>query len=171
MIFSILAFTTLFISICIRERKKSLTVQSLNCIFKGFYDLTLNAYTGAVLDLVNFIRSSLFINKEHFSKKLYLFLLILFEGIIIISCIYTWEGIISLLPTVGSFVRTYCLWQSNMKYVRISGIISGTLFSLYYIYYHGWLMAFGYVLLIIISLYNVCKVDLVKHPGKKKEAK
>ena len=38
MIFSILAFLALVISICIKERKKSLCVQSLNCLFEAVYD-------------------------------------------------------------------------------------------------------------------------------------
>lgn len=72
MVFSILAFLTLFISMGIRDRNKSLKVQTLNCLFKGLYDLTISAYTGAVLDLVNFIRSLLFVNKDKFSKTIYL---------------------------------------------------------------------------------------------------
>ena len=38
MIFSVLAFTTLIISICIADRKKSSTVQSVNCFFEACYD-------------------------------------------------------------------------------------------------------------------------------------
>ena len=76
------------------------------------------------------------------------------------NCIITWNGIISLLPTVASIIRTYCLWQTDMKYVRMSGIISGILFGMYYIYYLSWFMVTGYFMLFIISLYNVCKLDL-----------
>lgn len=171
MVFSILAFLTLFISMGIRDRNKSLKVQTLNCLFKGLYDLTISAYTGAVLDLVNFIRSLLFVNKDKFSKNFYLSLLFIFEGLIVICCAITWNGIVSLLPTIGCIVRTYSLWQSNMKYVRISGIVAGILFGIYYIYYQGWLMAIGYILLIIISLYNFLKVDLKVIPLQLHKAK
>ncbi|MBQ8042902.1 MAG: YgjV family protein [Clostridia bacterium] len=159
-IFSVLAFITLFISICIKDRNESLKVQSINCMFESLYAFSINAYTGAVLGVINFIRSSLFIKKEKFSKQFYLSLLVIFESIVITNCIFTWNGIISLLPTTGSIVRTYCLWQSNMKYVRMSGIVSGILFGMYYIYYQSWFMVAGYLLLFIISLYNVCKMDL-----------
>lgn len=159
-IFSILAFLTLFISICIKDRNESLKVQSINCLFESFYAFSINAYTGAVLGFINFIRSALFIRKEKFSKSFYLILLITFESIILTNCFATWNGLISILPTIGSIVRTYCLWQSNMKLVRISGIVSGTLFSIYYIYYQSWFMVAGYLLLFILSLYNVLKIDL-----------
>ena len=38
MVFSILALLAVCISICIKDRKKSLYVQSLNCFFEAIYD-------------------------------------------------------------------------------------------------------------------------------------
>ena len=73
MIFSVLAFIAVIVSICIKDRKKSLGIQSLNCIFEAIYDFLISAFTGAVLSIINFIRTSLFINKDKFSKKIYKF--------------------------------------------------------------------------------------------------
>ena len=64
MIFSVLAFVALIASICIKERKKSLIVQSINCLFEAIYDFIIYAYTGAILSVINFIRTFLFINKS-----------------------------------------------------------------------------------------------------------
>lgn len=160
MIFSILAFIAVIISICIKDRKKSLCVQSLNCIFEAIYALVISASTGAVLGIINFIRSCLFINKDKFSKSAYIFILIIFEFIILINCIFTYGGIISLLPTIGSIIRTYCLWQSDMKYVRISGITTGFFYSSYYIYYEGWFMVLGYLVLLITGIVQIYKNDI-----------
>lgn len=162
MIFSILAFVALIISICIKERKKSLSIQSLNCLFEAIYDFIISAYTGAVLSIINFIRTFLFINKEKFSKRIYIMILFLFKGIIIANCILTWGGLISLLPTIGSIIRTYCLWQSNMKLVRISGITTGILYGLYYVYYQSWFMVLGDLILLITGIYAVYKNDVKK---------
>ena len=162
MIFSILAFVALIISICIKERKKSLSIQSLNCLFEAIYDFIISAYTGAVLSIINFIRTFLFISKEKFSKIIYIILLFLFEGVIITNCILTWGGPISLLPTIGSMIRTYCLWQSNMKLVRISGITTGILYGLYYVYYQSWFMVLGDLILLITGIYAVYKNDVKK---------
>ena len=167
MIFSIIAFITLCISICIKDRIKSLRLQSINCLCEALYDLTINAYTAATLGFVNFIRSFLFIKKEKFSKAFYFALLFIFELLIITNCVFTWNGIISLLPTTGAMIRTFCLWQTKMKYVRLSGIASGALFSMYYIYYHGWFMVIGYIFLLIVSLYQVYTVDLKTKSSEK----
>ena len=160
MIFSILAFLALVISICIKERKKSLCVQYLNCLFEAVYDFIISAYTGAVLSIINFIRTFIFINKNKINKRIYFFILIFFEGIIIINCVLTWNGLISLLPTIGSIIRTYCLWQSNMRLVRISGITTGIFYGTYYIFYQSWFMVLGDLILLLVGIYAVYKNDL-----------
>ena len=160
MIFSILAFVALIVSICIKERKKSLIVQSINCLFETIYDFIIYAYTGAILSVINFIRTFLFINKSKFNKTIYLLILLFFESIIIINCILTWNGYISLLPTIGSIIRTYCLWQSNMKLVRVSGITTGILYGSYYIYYNSWFMVLGDFILLVTGIYTLWQNDI-----------
>lgn len=160
MIFSILAFIALIVGICIKERKKYLVIQSINCSFEAIYDFIIYAYTGAILSIINFIRTLLFINKEKFNKTIYLLILFIFESIIIINCVVTWNGYISLLPTIGSMIRAYCLWQPNMKLVRISGITTGILYGSYYIYYNSWFMVLGDFILLITGIYVLWKNDI-----------
>lgn len=159
MVFSILAFGALILSICIKDRKKSLGVQSVNCLFEAIYAFIINAFTGAVLSIINFMRTFIFLQSEKISKKVYVLILILFESIIVVNCIYTWNGAISLLPTIGSVIRTYCLWQTNMKLVRISGITTGIFYGLYYSYYQSWFIVMGDILLLLISIINIYKYD------------
>ena len=63
MIFSILAFIAIIASVCIKDRKRALISQSLSCLFESIYAFTLNALTGAVLQLINFVRSFIYIQK------------------------------------------------------------------------------------------------------------
>ena len=62
MIFSILAFLATIISMVVKTRKKSLIIQSFNCIFEGIYDILIKSYTDAILSLINLIRTYLFLN-------------------------------------------------------------------------------------------------------------
>lgn len=160
MIFSVLAFLALIISVCIRDRRQSLFVQSLDCIFEALYNFYIHAYTGGVLSLVNFIRSFIFMNKEDFSKKFYFRLLLLFEGVIFVNCVMTWNGVVSLLPTIGSVIRTYCLWQTDMKLVRFSGITTGVFYGAYYLYYQSPLLVIGETILMFTGMYAVWKNDV-----------
>ena len=68
MLFSILAFIALVISICIKERKLSLTVQAADCFFEAMYSFVIGAFTGAVLNLMNLIRTMLF-KKRSLAKR------------------------------------------------------------------------------------------------------
>ena len=162
MIFSILAFATLVLSICIKNREKSLNVQALSCLFEAIYAYTIQAFTGAFLNIINFIRSSIFKQSEKINNKVYMALLIFFEGIIITNCVFTWAGLISLLPTIGSIIRTYCLWQTDMKLVRISGATTGIFYGLYYLYYGNLFIVSGYIILLIVSIINIYEADIKK---------
>ena len=160
MIFSILVFVTLVLSICIKDRKNSFGLQALSFFFEAVYDFIIGAITGAFLSIMNFIRTFIFIQSEKISKKIYVLVLMIFEGIIIVNCIYTWNGYISLLPTIGSIIRTYCLWQTNMKLVRISGITTGIFYGLYYSYYHSWFLVMGDMILLLTSMMSIYKNDV-----------
>ena len=159
MIFSVLAFVTLVISVSIKTRGKSLFVQAMSCLFESIYDFLIYAYTGAVLSFLNFIRTCLFINKNKFNKYIYFSFLVIFEMIILLNCVFTWEGYISIFPTVASVIRTYALWQSRMNLVRISGITTGSLYGIYYIYHNSPFMIFGELFLLVVSCYALYKND------------
>lgn len=159
-IFCIIAFAMTCISLCVNNRKKSLFIQSFNCICEGIYDYLIYAYTGAILSLINLIRTFIFIKKDSLNKKIYNFLIILFFVIIIIGCIYTWNGYISLLPTIGSIIRLYCLSNDKMKLIRISGVTTGLLYGIYYIYYNSLLFVIGDSLILITSLISIYKYDI-----------
>ena len=162
MIFSVLAFLFLVISLCIKDCKKSLVVQSLNCLCEALYNFVISAYTGAILGLINFIRSFIYISKDKINKVIYIVILIFFESIIIINCVMTWQGFISIFPTIGSFIRTYCLWQSNMKLIRLSGITTGVFYGIYYLYYQSFFMVLGDIILIITGIYAIWVNDIRK---------
>lgn len=166
MIFSVLALLALIIGVCIKSRKKSLVVQSLNCVFEAIYDFIIGAFTGGFLSIINFVRSMLFINKDKIGKILYIAILVIFESIIIINCIITYQGFVSFLPTIGSVIRSYCLWQSNMSIMRFSGITTGIFYGSYYIYYQSPFMVLGETLLLITSIYAIYINDIKKVKGE-----
>ncbi len=160
MLFSILALMALVISLCVKNRENALYVQSLSCMFEAIYSFLIGAFTGAILNIINSIRSFIYIHAESIGKRLYVLILILFECIIIMNCVYTWGGLISLVPTLGSVIRTYCLWQSDMRLVRFSGITTGIAYGLYYTYYHSWFLVFGYMVVLLTGVFSIYKNDI-----------
>lgn len=166
MIFSVLALVALIIGVCVKTRTKSLVVQSFNCLFEAIYDFIISAYTGAFLSIINLIRSILFINKEKFGKIVYIGILVVFESIIVINCVLTYQGFISLLPTVGSMIRSFCLWQSNMTVMRVSGVTTGIFYGAYYLYYQSTFMIIGEAILLLVSLYSIYINDIKREEKK-----
>lgn len=63
-------------------------------------------------------------------------------------------------------IRTFCLWQDDMKYVRISGITTSILYGMYYIYYDSFFMMLGDLALLLVGIYAVYKND-IKGDNKK----
>ena len=61
---SILDFIALILSICIKDRKKSLLIQSLNCILEAIYSFLISAFTGAFLSIINTYKNDIKNRKE-----------------------------------------------------------------------------------------------------------
>ena len=70
MIFSILTFIAICLSLLIKDRIKSLHVYSISCICESLYCITVGALTGTFLGIINFIRTYLFSCREILVKKL-----------------------------------------------------------------------------------------------------
>ena len=121
LVLSVAVFATLIISISVRSRRRSLKIQSASCLLEALYSFTIGALTGAFINVINFIRSGLFVRRDEFGRFSYLLILVFFDLVILGNCLLTWAGPVSLLPTIGSLVRTYCLWQSDMRLIRVSG--------------------------------------------------
>lgn len=150
-LFGIATFVALVLSLCVKSRRSSLYIQAISCLLEAIYDFLISAVTGGVLNIFNFIRSFFFAERKRFGRKFYVGLLMLFELIVVVNCILTWRGFVSLLPTIGSLIRTYCLWQSSMTLIRFSGVTTGLTYSAYYAIYGGWPLMIGYLLVLVVG--------------------
>lgn len=152
-------FATLIASVCVKHRRRSLQIQSISCLLESLYSLCIGAVTGAVINVINFIRSGLFIGRNRFGRWQCFAILVVFDVIIMVNCVLTWAGSVSLLPTIGSLVHTYCLWQTDMRLVRVSGVTTGLSHGAYCVIYGGWLMAPGYTVLLITGVVEIILHD------------
>lgn len=65
---SVMVFATLIASVCVKHRRRSLQIQSISCLLESLYSLCIGAVTGAVINVINFIRSGLFIGRNRFGR-------------------------------------------------------------------------------------------------------
>jgi len=99
----------------VNDKVKVLIFCLLYCIFYGTHYLLLGAITGFLVTLVSLIRNIIFyINskKNKQNSKVLLIILIIFA---LISGLFSYKNIFSLLPIIASIISTYSVWQDDIK--------------------------------------------------------
>ena len=92
--------------------------------------LCLEAYSGCMMSLVSILRNLLFFKmKEKDKIKLTIILIILF-----VLTIFTYNGILSLMPSIGTLLYTLSVWQNDTKTYKKYGILIELSWLIYFIY-------------------------------------
>ncbi|MBE7035314.1 MAG: YgjV family protein [Ruminococcaceae bacterium] len=98
------------------------------CFTIHFY--LLSAYTGALLNAIGVIRSLVYIckDKKWASSNLWI---VFFSMVSTAACMYTWEGPLSLLPTLGMIFTSIAFGINNPKKTRLFSCGSSPLWLVY----------------------------------------
>lgn len=96
----------------------------------------IGAYSGAALNVLALGRESVFYNKEKkwASSKLWL---VLFVVLTIISSALSWEGMLSLLPMIGSCCAVVSFWCTNPFHIRLLALPCQILWLIYSIFHQS----------------------------------
>lgn len=114
-----------------KNKKAYLGNQLVANILYSLQFLCLGAKSGFLTQCVSSVKTLLFYGEEKRKGKIGISLLIAFELIYLIVGVYSFTGIISLIPIIISIGYTWASWQSNMKITCITGIIVGLLWIVY----------------------------------------
>ncbi len=101
--------------------------------------LCLGAYTGAILNVISMGRETVFYYRDKKRVASHFFWLPLFLCLTLLSptleCVGAGRFIwVTLLPTIGSMVMVYALYQKNSKVTKHVALFSQTLWLIYCIY-------------------------------------
>lgn len=131
---AVVGFIFLLLS-SIQKEKDKILLYSIGCyIAYSIHYLLLNAKSGYIISVINLLRSLfLSIKDRHklLQKNILLFIFIL---IYILVSYITYQDIYSLLPILGAVIYTSCLWQGNVKEIKLGSIINGILWVIYNIH-------------------------------------
>ena len=137
---TIISYLFLALTYYAKNRKRILILSFLSLIVTGVAYILLNAWTGLAMCIVAIIRNIIFIIDEKvngksnkINKKDIIIIVILFV-ISIISAIFTFDGILSLLSVAATMLYTYSVWQKNTKLYKFLGIPIGILWIAYNLY-------------------------------------
>ena len=112
----IIGFIAFFVSLIAYHRKDKKTIL-INMIIANIINLVhyllLGAYSGCITKLLAIFRDCFIIFKKNYNNFLNYFYLIFFIILYIIASIFTFNGILSILPLLAALIYTIFIWNGN----------------------------------------------------------
>ncbi len=146
-----------------KSRDKIFTFLLFDNIFYILQYIILNAYAGALTNIVSLFRTILFKNKgkNKFLSSNYPLVIIIF--LYIILNIFTYNSLFSLFPSVASIVYAIVLWQDEPKKIRMGSSFMLFMWFIYNLVVRAYVGAFTELSLFISSVIAIIKIDLKKN--------
>ena len=139
-IFVIINRLFLVASYQLKNRRNILIVSFLALLANGVVYLLLSAWSGLAMVFVAMVRNIIFMidekknGKSDKTTKKDIIILIILYIISIISAIFTYEGILSMMSVIATMLYTYSVWQKKTNVYKILGIIIDIVWIIYNIY-------------------------------------
>ncbi len=139
-VFTIITYGLLAVTYYAKDRKKVLIINFLSLVANGIAYIFLNAWTGLAMCIVALIRNIIFLidekknGKRETINKTDVIILIILYVISIISAIFTYDGLLSLLSVFATALYTFSIWQKKNSIYKLLGIPIGILWVSYNIY-------------------------------------
>ena len=129
-IFVIIQYIFIITTYQVKTKKQIIIFNTLGALSAIISFLCLKAYSGCMMSLVSIFRNILFFRiKEKDKSKLVIVLILLF-----ILTIFTYNGILSLMPSIGTLLYTLSVWQNDTKIYKKYGVLIEMSWFLYFIY-------------------------------------
>ena len=171
-IFVIINAALLMATYQLKTRKSILIVSFMALIANGVAYVLLSAWSGLAMVFVAMMRNIIFMidekkngKSDKIDKKDIIILVILY-AISIISAIYTYEGILSMMSVVATMLYTYSVWQKKTSIYKILGIIIEVIWIIYNIYIFS---IFGIIVEIFLLISAI--IGIIREYRLKKENK
>lgn len=157
-IFTILTYIFLALTYYSKNRKKLLILSFLSIIANIIAYILLSAWSGVAMCIIALLRNIIFLVDENKNGKretinqIDIVILIILYIISIISAVFTYEGVFSLLSVFAAMLYTFSVWQKKTKLYKLLGIPVETLWLLYNIYVGS---IFGIILEAILLICSI----------------
>lgn len=158
-------FAILFWGLSIQNKKKEdiLVFQIYASLCYAVQFFLLGGYTAFLVDIIAVLRLYAFYKEEKkygsIDKKwLYIFLILTLA-----SGIFTYDGLISIIPILIGLFYTVSTWVKNTKYLRIFYIVCAVLWTFYNFTYGALTAVIGNILEIISGIISMIRFDRKKN--------
>ncbi len=158
-IITIVYYGMLCSSFLLKSRNKILFANLAAHIGQIIAMALLNGLTGSAMAFIMMLRDLGFYIQDKYTKNNSRNKeksdLIIFIGTIILVLaltLFTYNGLLSLLSVVATLISTFALWQKNVKYYKLLGIIGGILWLSYNVYIKS---IMGITLEIVLAMFSI----------------
>ena len=148
-VFSVLAVVLFVGSIQFKKKKDILLAQSFSSLCYVITYGMVGAYSGALTEFIEQIKSILFYHYEKNNRKIPLLLLIVFVLSLIVIAVFTYNGFYTLIPLIINLAYFYSSYLKNPKYIRLIVLICGFIWIYYNITVHAYIFIIGNIFEII----------------------
>lgn len=151
-----------------KNRKGILLFLLLDSIFLTISYFFLNAYSGAITNIICIFRNIFFYLKENNEKIDNKYIPILFIIIHIIVGVLSFNSFNSILPIIGSVVFCIAAWQNNPKIVRLGTMIMVFMWLIYDITIKSYVSIITETISLLSAVLAIIKIDILKEYEKYK---
>ena len=106
----------------IKDNKKILVYSTIGCSFSAVSFYLLDAYSGCAMALLAVLRNIIFMIDKDNKKSKNIASLLFVLVILVIQTIFTYNGILSLLPVFATLLYTISVWVDNSDVYRKLGL-------------------------------------------------
>lgn len=161
LIFGAIAVILYAVTLLSNKKKTILIFLILTNIFWSLQYLMLNAYSGLYMCVIAIIRTVVYLKYENSNRKVDLFTMLVFIGLYIFGGVLAYDGIISMLPVVGTCIYTIYLTGDNIKRFKYVCIGDAIFWIIYNVFVQAYVGILSSVVEIITASYSIYK--LKKH--------
>ena len=161
-IIGFIALTFMCLSYQKNNKKDFLFIQILANIFYGIQYFLLKAFSALVSSIVSILKTYVFYKYEKDTKKISLFMLLLFEILIIFLGIIAYQSFYSIIPIFIACIYTYGTWQKNLKITYSIGIIASILWIFYNFIVGAYVAIFGSFIELSSSIIGIIRLNTSK---------
>ena len=161
-IMGIIGLIVIVIGLQAKEKKHMLLAQTVTNICFVIQYFILGAITGAVIEIVNAIRTLTFYVWDKKELKSNIMLLSIFVILVIGFGIYTYKNVFSILPIFSSIAATYGGWQKSSKVMRIGLLASSSILMIHDLYFGAYAGVLTYLIIFSSTLIGMIRNDILK---------
>ena len=128
----------------------------------------LGAYSGAAIAVIGIFRESVFINQDKkWAKGRHW--LVIFMICSIVSSVFTWKSVFSLLPAIGSVISVISFWRNNPKLARFLALAISACMMTYEIVCGSYMGIANEIFTICSAIFGILRYDRIAKDCNKKE--